>query len=226
METKKEEFIKNEEREMNEKVMTSSSRAEKSERSRAIASSGIGGAFGGVAGVVIGSAVSQELHAQEVNEIPVVEPEPEVQPEQPEPIKPQQIDETPEKPEGPVGPEVIDGPTPPGPTNPETPEIQVLAYEVAQAEDGHIVQTAAITVNGELVQMADVTGDDRVDLMAYDVNQDDIITEDEVFDVSEEGISMAHIRDAYLENQAIAQNTDMNEPDYINDGDVSEYSNA
>lgn len=229
---------------LNQSVNPSEEKNEKYGKAREAAVGTMGGVVGGAAGAAIGSVIAQEAGAKEPVEEPVnpvVDPDPvPVKPEparhQPErPVTPEEPEkpEEPVKPDEPVKPEGPDTPdepvtpegpdTPDEPVTPEGPEVQVLGYEAIQTEDGGTMQLAAVSVNGEVVQLAEVTGDDIVDFAGMDVNQDGKISENEILDVSNEGISMQALHNAYQETQSTAQNTDIGEPDYINDGNVDDY---
>lgn len=204
---------------LNQNVNPSEEKKAKYEMARDAAAGTMGGVIGGAAGAAVGSVIAQEANAQE----PIVDPEPSPNPEPaPAPARPQpQPEPQPVKPEPqPVKPEPQPEPQP----EPEPePEVQVVGYEAVQTEDGDTMQIAAVSVEGEVIQFAEVTGDDIVDLAAIDANHDGTITEDEIIDVSDEGISMQALHDAYQDTQNIAQNTNISEPDYINDGNVDDF---
>lgn len=99
------------------------------------------------------------------------------------------------------------------------PQIEVLDYETLTNEDGSQVDLAVVSCDGQEVGLYDVNQDGIADLLAQDTNNDNQITPDEIEDISAEGISMQPFRDEY-----IAQNdSSMQGPDYINDGDVESY---
>ncbi|MDE7456953.1 MAG: hypothetical protein K2M96_09660 [Prevotella sp.] len=99
------------------------------------------------------------------------------------------------------------------------PQIEVLDYETLTNEDGSQVDLAVISCDGQQVGLYDVNRDGIADLLAMDENNDNQITPNEIEDISEEGISMQPFHDEY-----IAQNdSSLQGPDYINDGDVESY---
>lgn len=114
-------------------------------------------------------------------------------------------------PEG--GEEVIGG------VSPVEPEVEVLAYETISNEDGSQMDLAVVSVGGQEVGIYDVNQDGTADLMAIDANNNQQIEDNEITDISTEGLSMQPLHDEY-----IAQNDpSMQGPDYINDGDVDNY---
>ena len=114
-------------------------------------------------------------------------------------------------PEG--GEEVIGG------VSPVEPEVEVLAYETISNEDGSQMDLAVVSVGGQEMGIYDVNQDGTADLMAIDANNNQQIEENEITDISSEGLSMQPLHDEY-----IAQNDpSMQGPDYINDGDVDNY---
>ena len=175
-------------------------KSKQDEMIRDAASGTMGGIIGGAVGAAVGSFIAQEANAQESVQVSEAEQE-----HIPEPAKPEPVVTTPE----------------PEPT-PE-PEVQVIGYEQVPAGDGQVIQVAAVSINGNVVQLAEVTGDDIVDLAGMDSNYDGQITEDEIIDVSAEGISMQQLHDSYQQTQNLAQDTDISSPDYINDGNVDDF---
>lgn len=114
-------------------------------------------------------------------------------------------------PEG--GEEVIGG------VSPVEPEVEVLAYETISNEDGSQMDLAVVSVGGQEMGIYDVNQDGTADLMAIDANNNQQIEDNEITDISSEGLSMQPLHDEY-----IAQNDpSMQGPDYINDGDVDNY---
>lgn len=195
-----------------------------------VVASGAGSVIGAAAGVVGGTFLNQELHAAEQivpQPTPSPEPEPSPSPEptpqptpEPDPVptpKPQP------EPDPEPDPEPLPDPDPlPDPLPDPDPEIHVLEYERGEMIDGTPVEMAVVEMDEQEVMLADLTGDRLADIAAMDVNSDGEITEDEVFDVQSEEIPMEPIADAYEAQEVLASNT----PDYINDGDVADFSMA
>lgn len=87
--------------------------------------------------------------------------------------------------------------------------------------EGHEVYIGAIEVDGENVMFVDVDHDQVFDIAVADVNGDGCISDEEVVDISDQGICVDDLAArAFIEdpNDLLAAN-DM--PDYVNDADVS-----
>lgn len=111
------------------------------------------------------------------------------------------------------GEEIIGG------TTPVEPEVEVMAYETISNDDGSQMDLAVVSVGGQEMGIYDVNQDGTADLMAVDANNNQHIEDNEIQDISSEGISMQALHDDY-----IAQNDpSMQGPDYINDGNVDNY---
>ena len=101
--------------------------------------------------------------------------------------------------------------------SPVEPEVEILSYETISNEDGSQMDFAVVSV--QQMGIIDVDQDGTADLIAVDANNSGQIDEDEIFDISSEGLSMQTLQDDYL-----AQNdSSMQGPDYINDGNVDNY---
>lgn len=143
-----------------------------------------------------GTPEQQEIHV-EVQEPPVTVA--------------QQPTNTGNVPEG--GEEVIGG------VSPVEPEVEVLDYETISNDDGSQMDLAVVSFHGQEMGIYDVNQDGTADLLAVDENNNQQIEENEITDISSEGLSMQPLHDEY-----IAQNDpSMQGPDYINDGDVDNY---
>lgn len=102
------------------------------------------------------------------------------------------------------------------PVEPEEPEVEVLAYETISNDDGSQMDLAVIAIDGQEMGIYDVNQDGTADLMAIDANNNQQLEENEILDISAEGVSMQALHEEY-----IAQNDpSMEGPDYINDGDI------
>jgi len=177
-----------------------------------VAASSVGSVIGAAAGVVGGTFLNQELHAAEPapSSQPTTEPEPE-----PEPISVSNPE---------PAPQLHPQPAPQSVTEPEPKpdvesDVHVLEYERGEIE-GTPVEMAVVEMDEQEVVLVDVTGDRYVDLAGVDVNGDDEITEDELFNVQEEGIPMETFSEAYEAQEVLANNT----PDYVNDGDIDDFT--
>lgn len=160
--------------------------------------SGASAGVGATIGMVVGSALVTEASAAEV-EPPVVPP---VKPEKPEePVKP----EEPAKPEEQV---VI---------TTEEPEIIVEDCGYVVFDDGSMAEVATLSIDGHAAIVVDADMDGMADLMAVDINNNNIVDENEQFDVSEDGLAMEAFREPDYTNIAQADN------DYVNNADVQDY---
>lgn len=187
---------------------------------------GMGSGAGASIGVVAGSVISQSMNAaeaQDASEEVVVEeviaPNP---PQQPQPSSQPQAEEpqptptpTPAPPEKPQDPH----PTPDGDI-PE-PEVQVMSYDTVVNEDGSQMDVAVVAVDGQPVMIADVDQDGQADLLAVDENQNGMIEENEIHDISEQQIAMLPLQEAA--GMDGGNHLAQAEPDYINDADVDDY---
>lgn len=160
--------------------------------------SGVSAGVGGTIGMMAGSALVTEANAAEVD-TPVVSP---VKPEKPEePVKP----EEPTKPEEQV---VV---------TTEEPEIIVEGCEVVVNPDGTVMEVAELSIDGQATLVIDGDLDGVADVIAVDLNDNNVVDENELFDVSEEGLTMDAFRET--EYTDIAQADD----DYVNNADVEEF---
>lgn len=136
--------------------------------------------------------------------------------------------------EGPVQPPHTDTPaTPimPGNSNDEPHNedtISVVSYETVTCEDGSQMDIAGVIVNGQETLVVDIDRDGIADAMVADMDNNGIITDNEVINIEEAGIRMEGL------SMATTQATGVNEdatlladndpiPDYINDADVTGY---
>lgn len=106
-------------------------------------------------------------------------------------------------------------------TEGEVPQVEpeVLAYEIVSGADGSQMDVAVVSVGGQEFGVYDVNQDGTADLMVADENNNQHIEENEIHDISSENVSMQALHDDY-----IAQNDPfMQDPDYINDGNVDNY---
>lgn len=161
--------------------------------------SGISAGVGATIGMVVGSGLAAEVNAAETEEVVV----PPVKPEKPEePVKPEQ----PVKPEEQI--EVVAT---------EEPEIIVEGCEVVVNPDGTMMEVAALSIDGHEAMIIDGDMDGMADVMAVDMNGNNIVDENEVLDVSEDGLAMAAFRE---QDYTLTAQVD---DDYVNNADVDDY---
>lgn len=201
----------------------------KKKRSKEInanAAAGVSSTAGAVAGGVLGNVLAQEVQGHEANEELVIE---EVATEQPQP-EPQTAAKSQHRPstESTIRTEPQPEPVPEPKPSPDEPvpetdmDIQVLSYETVDNNDGSQMDVAVVGVNGMPVVFADVDMDGTADLMVADVNGNQQIDNEEIVDISSEGIDMAPLKQEY-ENNNIDELAQVDEPDYTNNADVADY---
>lgn len=184
---------------------------------------GFSTAGGAAVGVAAGSMVAHEAYAET--------PEGKVEVENVEPAtaKPQ----TQPKPDKEVQPEPTPMPTPepdkpaptPEPIKPESdpePEARVVDYQTVTNEDGSQMDVAVIAVNDQAFVVADVDMDGTADVLVADLNGNNQVDEDEIADISDQGVDMSLIKDEF-ESNAMGEIVQNDGPDYINDADVNDY---
>lgn len=110
----------------------------------------------------------------------------------------------------------------------EDGEIHVLGSESVETEDGEIINVARVEVDGHYGEIYDIDNDGQPDVAAFDTNDDGqpdlvmadengdgVISPDEVYQVSDDGMMLAmndsNPEDAFYDGM----------PDYTNDADVS-----
>lgn len=153
----------------------------------------------------------QVAHVDDTNNGTPEQQEVQVEVQEPPVTVAQQPTNTCNVPEG--GEEVIGG------VSPVEPEVEVLAYETISNEDGSQMDVAVVSVGGQEMGIYDVNVDGTADLLAVDENNNQQIEENEIHDISSENVSMQALHD-----DCIAQNDpSMQDPDYINDGNVDNY---
>lgn len=190
--------------------------------------SGVSTAAGAAIGTVAGSFISEELNATEtvktskvITDVEVVaEPEVVVIPQEDivtEPIKPEPESNTISEPDiQPLEPEN----TPhqePEPDSTQNPDIEVLNYGTITDENGNQIDVAIIDFEDNEVLVIDSNQDNIADVIFIDANHNGEIENEEIFDISEENISMQTYEDAYYDS-LLADNQD-----FENDADISDY---
>lgn len=203
-------------------------------------SGGVGGVVGAAVGVVVGTVMPQTANAAEVEGEVVADDaaaahqapahDPHLIPVGQETPETPEIQEKPETPDGPENPENPETPeTPDYPVDPDgpdpiepDPEPQVIGFDVIQFEDGTEGSMATIDHNGQIVIVADTTGDGYANIMASDLNENGHLDPGEGVDITEDHISMSQLQQEYEQNLMAAEEFD-NGPDYVNDGNVDDF---
>lgn len=124
---------------------------------------------------------------------------------------------------------VSDQSTSPEPEPSTEAEIQVVDV-MQRTEDGTLVTYTQAYVNGDEVIFAEVTGDDIVDGMITDANQNGELDQEDFFDISDQGLRQSQLNAAHefnnQDNEHLAQlddfenNADGNLATNANDGEL------
>lgn len=113
----------------------------------------------------------------------------------------------------------------PGVEQPVESEFHVVGVETVETEDGDVVHVGYGEVDGHMAVAADTNNDHLVDTLAVDENDDAHISENEVYDITEAGITVENMQDAAAEGEAYyADNSGA--ADYTNDADVSGFESV
>lgn len=101
-------------------------------------------------------------------------------------------------------------------------EVQIVGISDETMDDGSMVTIGQLEINGQEVYVVDVDHNGTFDLMGADVNGDGVISENEVYNIQDQGLEVADLQqqmDAIPSDDYLA---DM--PDYINDADSSGFA--
>jgi hypothetical protein len=101
-------------------------------------------------------------------------------------------------------------------------EIRVLGVEAVSDDEGHTMNVALVECEGDQAMMVDVDNDGTIDVIVHDDNNDGILQESEIVDISGAGIEVSDLAQAQAATDSgllYASNDDM--PDYINDADTT-----
>lgn len=106
---------------------------------------------------------------------------------------------------------------------PQQGGIKVLGIEAMTDSQGNPITVAAVEVEGDQALLVDVDNNGMMDVIMVDENHDGQISENEIYDASDAGISTADLQQHMAASQdpsmLMASNDGM--PDYMNDADVS-----
>ena len=94
------------------------------------------------------------------------------------------------------------------------PEIEILGVTYDEETGANI---GSAIIDGQEVVLIDVDGGD-FDYLVADTNNDQQITDNEVFDISDQGISVEAFAEAAMTNDAMYASNDDGTTDYVNDG--------
>lgn len=115
------------------------------------------------------------------------------------------------------------------PTVEDDMTVEVLGVEQVQNEDGTVSNIGVAGINGQAVYFIDVYGqDDEFDLIAVDLNNNNILEENEITDISDQHISVSQFQElAHANGNGSGTGNEVEEyyasnenlPDYVNDAD-------
>ncbi len=103
-------------------------------------------------------------------------------------------------------------------------EIRILGVEAVQNEDGQIMNVALVDHSGDQALLVDIDNDGTIDVLLHDDNNDGQVQESEMHDISDMGLEVPDLQEAYTaeeDDAFFAVNDDM--PDYVNDADVANF---
>lgn len=101
-------------------------------------------------------------------------------------------------------------------------EVQIVGISDETMDDGSMVTIGQLEIDGHEVYVVDVDHNGTFDIMGVDMNGDGIVSEDEVYDIQDQGLQVSDMQqqmDAIPSDDYLA---DM--PDYINDADPSGFA--
>lgn len=99
-------------------------------------------------------------------------------------------------------------------------DIKVLGIEAVHNDYGQVMNIALVESEGDHALLIDVDNNGSIDVLIHDDNEDGLIDESEIHDISRAGIDVAeliHIQAVQQGDVLYTANDDM--PDYINDAD-------
>lgn len=103
---------------------------------------------------------------------------------------------------------------------PVNEEVRVLGVEAVQNENGSVMNVAILESGGDHALLVDVDNDGVMDVLLHDDNQDGVLQESEIYDVSDAGIEVNDLMQSQAAYDGEYLNaTDDGMPDYVNDAD-------
>lgn len=122
--------------------------------------------------------------------------------------------------------------TPDTPDNPVTQEdvyVEVVDYHTIDNADGSQSDVAVLNVGEQPMAIVDVDQDGAGDLLFADFNQNSLIDEDEIIDITEADVQMRPFAEAanadwpIVNNDGGLANNDEHLPDYVSDANVDDF---
>lgn len=112
-------------------------------------------------------------------------------------------------------------------TSNETGEVQVLGVYERTDENGVRQEAAVITDGQEVAAIVDVDGNGTADALLADMNHNQQIDEGEVFDISEQNISMDTLKQQYVAQQEMEAQQQQEETfGYAASDETADYNNG
>ncbi len=112
-------------------------------------------------------------------------------------------------------------------TSNETGEVQVLGVYERTDENGVRQEAAVITDGQEVAAIVDVDGNGTADALLADMNHNQQIDEGEVFDISEQNISMDTLKQQYIAQQEMEAQQQQEETfGYAASDETADYNNG
>ena len=112
-------------------------------------------------------------------------------------------------------------------TSNETGEVQVLGVYERTDENGVRQEAAVITDGQEVAAIVDVDGNGTADVLLADMNHNQQIDEGEVFDISEQNISMDTLKQQYIAQQEMEAQQQQEETfGYAASDETADYNNG
>ena len=112
-------------------------------------------------------------------------------------------------------------------TSNETGEVQVLGVYERTDENGVRQEAAVITDGQEVAAIVDVDGNGTADALLADINHNQQIDEGEVFDISEQNISMDTLKQQYIAQQEMEAQQQQEETfGYAASDETADYNNG
>ena len=103
---------------------------------------------------------------------------------------------------------------------PVNEEVRVLGVEAVQNENGSVMNVAILESGGDHALLVDVDNDGVMDVLLHDDNQDGVLQESEIYDVSDAGIEVNDLMQSQAAYDGEYLNaTDDGMPEYVNDAD-------
>ena len=104
---------------------------------------------------------------------------------------------------------------------PSDSEIRVLGVEAVQNDEGGIMNVALVESDGDHALLVDVDNDGTIDVMLHDDNQDGMLQESEVYDISGAGVEVSDLAQVHAAQGGDYLSASADEmPDYVNDADL------